>query len=240
MAITTKALLHEYVLRELGQPLVQVELATEHIDDSINDSIKLFSEFAFDGEMEETVIIEVDGNNSYSLPVEITSIIKVSQGGTSSIGNFGAMYGAGFVPNIWSETFFTGDVSGIMNSVIGISSTRAQLDKFFGDDLAYDFNAYKKKLRIFEPYTGPLLVHYTKEYIPEAIDYIFDATWVKKYSVALSRMKQSTVTGKYQQTLVGGAMINHENMRALAEQEIQTLKEDLQLQYSGPAPIFIG
>jgi hypothetical protein len=103
---------------------------------------------------------------------------------------------AGFVPNIWSEQFFTGNVSGIMGAVIGISSTRAQLDKFFGDDLMYDFNAFNKKLRLFEPFEGNLLIHYTKEYIPEAVDYIYDATWVKRYAVVLSRLKQSIIAGK--------------------------------------------
>jgi hypothetical protein len=57
---------------------------------------------------------------------------------------------------------------------------------------------------------------------------------------AQARLIQSTVTGKYSQTLVGGATINYSEMRALAQEEIQILKEELQTQYAGPAPIFVG
>lgn len=239
MAITTRDDLHDYILRQLGEPLVQVELVSDHIDDSINESIKLFSEFAFDGELEETVILTVDGSGVYDLPPAITAIMKVSQGG-AGIGNFGANFGSGFAPDIWSEQFFPGSTSGIVDSILGISATRSQLDKFFGNDIYYDFNSFSKKLRLFEPYSGDLIVHYSKEYIPEPTDYIFDANWVKAYSVARARMLQSTITGKFDQALVGGARINYDNMRSLAEQELDRLKEELISHYAGPAPISIA
>ena len=240
--INTKELLKEYILRQLGAPILQVELHDDHLEDVIDSTIKEFSEFAYDGELEEAVILQVSGKGDYVLPNDIQAIMKVAQGGTGSLTNFGNNFGAGFTPNIWSEQFFagSGNISGIIESVVALSSTRAQLDKFFGDDLAYSFNSNRKILRLFEPYSGKLLIYYAKEYIPESVDYIYDQTWVKKMCTARARLIQSTTTGKYSQQLVGGGMINYSDMRSLAESEIAELKEDLQLQYAGPAPMLVG
>jgi len=243
MKIKTRESLYEYILRQLGSDYINVEVSEDSLDDLVSDTIKEFSEFAFDGELEETVIVDVDGSGVYTLPSDIQTVIKVSQGNNSgSLTNFGANFGNGFVPDIWSEQYFshTNGITGLVNTVIGISNTRAELDKFFGNDLAYDFNSHRKILRLFEPYTGKLLIHYTKEYIPEDIDYIYDATWVKRMCTAQARLIQSTVTGKYSQTLVGGGTINYSDMRSLAEQEIEQLREDLREKYTGPAPILVG
>jgi len=243
MAINTQVLLREYILRQLGAPSVGVELTTEQLDDCINSTIQEFTQFAYDGELEDTVILDVNGKGDYQLPVTITSIIKVSQGSVGALANFGGAYGKGYVPDIWSQQFFSlssSGVTGIINSIIGISITQSMLEKFMGDDIAWSFSPHKKILRLFEPYAGPIVVHYSHEYIPDATDYIFDQTWVKKMSVAQARLAQSTVVGKYDQALVGGARINYQDMRALAQEEIQQLREDLQLQYAGPAPVLIG
>lgn len=243
MAINTKILLRDYIKRQLGAPLVQVEVDDTQLDDVIDATIKEFTSFAYAGELEDTVMLDVNGKGDYQLPVTITSIIKVSEGSLGALANFGGNYGKGYVPDMWSEQFFslsTSGVTGIINSVIGISATQSMLDKFMGNDMAYSFSPNKKVLRLFEPYSGTIIVHYTAEYIADAVDYIFDQTWVKKMCVAQARMLQSTVTGKYDANLVGGTRINYQDMRALAEQEIEQLREDLQNQYAGPAPILVG
>ena len=241
--ITNREALKEYILRQLGAPLVNVELHDDHLEDIISATIKEFSEFAYDGELEEVALLNVDGSGLYNLPFHIQSIIKVSKGGASGLTNFSSNYGSGFVPDVWSSMWtnnLNGAIGSITNAIITVSSMRSQMEKFMGDDMNYDFNSHRKTLRLFEDHTGPLLVWYTHEYIPEAEDYIYDQNWVKKMCTAQARMVQSTITGKYDQALVGGARINYQDMRARAEQEILELKEDLQLQYAGTAPILIG
>lgn len=240
MAINTHDLLQEYILRQLGAPSVSVELTEDQIADCINTSIQQFTEFAYDGELEETVVIEVDGSGSYKLPDSIQTIIKVARGGSGSLTNFAGAYGPSLVPDIWSNQYHTGGTTGIINSIIGISTTTAMLDKFFGDDMSFDFSSHKKRLRLFQSYTGPLMIHYTASYTPDAVDYIYDQQWVKKMAVALARLQQSTVVGKYDQALVGGARINYNDMRSLAQEEITLLKEELQSQFAGPAPVMVS
>jgi hypothetical protein len=236
MAIQTEDELKEYIKRQLGYPSVNVEVTDDQLSDVIGRSIKEFSEFAYDGELVETVSININGAGTYVLPSNIMSIAKVSQG-NNSIGDFDAKFGTGFVPDYWTDTMNAGM---LVNGLVAISNTRATLNKFFGDDLYYDFNQSKSTLRIFEDYSGLALIEYTKEYIPDAVDKIYNQSWVQDMSVAQARLIQARVTGKFDQSIVGGATINHGDMRAEAEAEIEYLKEKLISTYAGPAGIWIA
>jgi hypothetical protein len=238
--ITSKNLLKEYILRQLGAPTVEVEVDDEQMDDVINNAVQRFTEFAY-GTLEEVVLLDIDGTGEYALPDAITNILAVSKGGAVNLTNFGANFG-GMVPNIWSDQFFTGSLTGgIVQSIMTVSATRSLLDKYFTDQLSYHFNPHKKTLKVQENYKGRIIVHYQYEYIAnDANDFIFDHQWIKAYTVAKCKLLQSDILGKYDQTLIGGARINHEKMQSRAEQEIDKLEEDLLSKWSDPAPILIG
>lgn len=226
----------DYIKRKLGYPTVRVELTSEQIQDCIDYSIKEFSSFALDGELQEVAIITVDGTGSYDLPHFITSIKDVR-----SISNY-SNYGSNYVPDRWSELYnnmFSNSAIGI-TAIVTISSELSIFQKYMTREVNYSFNAYKAKLRLFENYSGNLLVNYTYEYIPDKVDKIFNHQWVKDMSVAQARMEQSTITGKYNTPLIGGSTINYDNMRSLAESEIESLKDQLFSKYGGPAPILIA
>ena len=177
-----------------------------------------------------TVIVEINGAGEYVMPEAMTNIIKISKGSTSNLTNFSANFGAGYVPNLWSEQFFTGSLTGdIIPSIVAISTTKAILDKYFADDIVYNFNHLSKKLQVLEGYYGGVVIHYQYEYIAnEDDDLVYNHEWIKKYSKAQCKLLQSDVTGKFDQALVGGARINHEKMQQRAEQEIEKLKADIE------------
>ena len=51
MALTSNEQLKEYILRQLGAPLVQVEVSDEQMNDIINTTIQEYSNFALEGEL---------------------------------------------------------------------------------------------------------------------------------------------------------------------------------------------
>lgn len=233
--IKTKDELSDYILRQLGAPTVEVELTQDQLDDCIDYSIKEFSSFAYDGELREAVVLTVDGRGQYKLPFFITSIIAVK--GIQGFQN----YGANYIPDRWSEEFyqaFESNSSGV-DAIISISNNYTMYEKYMYAEINYDFNPHKSTLYLLQEFKGNLVIHYTYEYTPEKIDKIYDQQWVKDMSVARARLQQSTVVGKYTQTLIGGASINFDNMRSLAEAEIENLKEQLFSKYGGPAPIMV-
>lgn len=239
--ITTKAALTEYVKSQLGAPTINIEVTDDQIGQIIDDTVQKFTEYAY-GDLEETVIVELTGKAEYPMPDTITNIIKVSKGATSNITNFGSNFGAGYVPNIWSEQFFTSSLTGdIIPGIIALSTTKAVLDKYFGDDLAYNFNYLKKTLQVMENYKGPCVIHYQYEYLAnEDGDFVYNHEWVKAYTKAKVKELWGTVTGKFDQALVGGARINYDRLLSEAQLEIEKLNEELLNKWSDPAPIDVA
>lgn len=241
MRINTKAQLTDYIRTTLGEPIIRLDVTPQQISQIIDFSINKFSEYAY-GTLEDTVVVEFNGMGEYPMPDTITNILKLSRGSTSNLTNFSANFGAGYVPDIWSSQFFSGSLTGdIIPAIIGISTTKAVLDKFFGDDIAYNFNPYKKMIKLLQNYKGPAVIHYQYEYLAdEDEDYIYNHEWIKDYCVAKVRYQWGNNTGKIEQTLIGGARINYADMKSEASAEIERLDELLITKFSDPCPIFVG
>lgn len=239
--ITTKEALIEYIKTTLGAPIISVNISDTQIEQIIDNSIQKFTEYAY-GTLEATFIVQINGKGDYPMPDTMTNLIKLSKGSTSNLTNFSANFGAGYVPNLWSEQFFSGSLTGdIIPAIIGISTTKAVLDKFFGDDIVCNFNPYKKMLYVLENYLGPAVIHYQYEYLADDTgDLIFNHEWIKDYVVAKCRYQWGNNTGKLDQTLIGGARINYADMKSEATAEIDRLNEELLSRWADPAPIAIG
>lgn len=239
--IDSKQKLVDYVKMQLGHPVITVEVPTPQIEQIIDDAVNKFTEYAY-GTLEGTVLIQLSGKKDYVMPNTMTNVIKLSKGGTSNLTNFSANFGAGYVPNLWSEQFFSGTLTGnIVPGILSISTTTAMLDKFLGDDIVYNFNPHKKVLQVLEDYNGPVILHYKYEYLADDNnDLVFNHEWVKAYSKAKVKELWGTITGKYDQALVGGARINYDRMLTEAQTEIEKLDEQLLTKWSDPCPIAIG
>jgi len=238
--LNTKEKLRNYVKSQLGFPTINIEVTDEQISEIIDDSIQKYTEYAW-GILEGTVIVQINGVGEYPMPDTITNLIKLSKGSTSNITNFSANFGSGYVPDLWSQHFFTGSLTGdIIPGIVAISTTKAILDKFFGDDIVYNFNPHKKILQVLENYNGPAVLHYQYEYLADEEDFIFDHEWIKSYTKSQTKFLWGIITGKYSQNLVGGASINYSDMKSEAEQEIQKLDEELLTKWSDPCPISIA
>lgn len=241
--ITTKTGLIDYIKQQLGYPTIKIEVTDAQIGQIIDDSVQKFTEYAY-GTLEDSVIIQLNGPGEYAMPDTITNIIKLSKGGAANQLNFNLNFGAGQVPNIWSEQFFSGAgsiVGNIIPMIVSISTNKSILEKYFGDDLYYNFNYMKKTLQVLENYSGAAVLHYQYEYLAdEAGDYVYNHEWIKGYTVSKTKMLWGTVTGKYDQALVGGARINYGDMKSEAQQELEFWNEQLLTKWSDPAPVSVA
>lgn len=240
--IKTKAALREYIKSQLGAPTITIEVTDTQIDQIIDDAVQKFTEYAY-GTLEDIVVLQINGTGTYDLPDTITNIIKLSRGGGSNMMNFNAQFG-GYVPNIWSQQFFSGSGSflgDLIPTIVSISNLKVNLEKYFGDDIYYNFNHLNKQLQVLEPFEGVAALHYQYEYLADDNnDLVFNHEWIKGYTTSKVKMLWGTVTGKYDQALVGGARINYDAMKSEAQQEIDIWNEQLLTKWSDPAPISIA
>jgi len=239
--LKTKTALTSYIKSQLGSPTINVEPTTDQIGEIIDDAIQRFTEYAY-GTLEATALLELSGIGDYTVPDTVTNIIKISQGATSNITNFSSNFGSGYVPDMWSEQFFSSSPTAeIMGGVIAISNTQAILDKYFGDDIIFNFNPWSKNLNIMQNVNGTVVIHFQYEYIAnDANDLIFNHEWIKDYTKAKTKELWSIVTGKFDQSLVGGARINYDKMAQEAAADIEKLEGELLTKWSDPAPIDVS
>jgi len=131
-------------------------------------------------------------------------------------------------------------MDGVTNAYASIAQ-RDTLQALLGRGVNFEYNSNTKILRVFEPIAGNFVIEASVEYVPNTeYDEVYSHPWVKDYAVAMTRRLWSTVTGKYSQSLVGGAEINYDKMQTEAEQMIEKLDEDLLNKYSEALGIFSG
>lgn len=239
--ITSKSMLIDYIKSTLGAPIIKVDVTDTQIENIIDNAVQKFTEYAY-GTLEAAVVIQLNGKGEYAMPDTMTNLLKLSKGGTSNLTNFNANFGSGYVPNIWSQQYFSGSLTGdIIPAIIGISTTTAMLEKYFGDDIVYNFNPHRKILQVLEAFEGPAVLYYQYEYLAdEQNDLIYNHEWIKEYTVAQTRYQWGNNTGKIDREIVGGGKINYNDMKSEATAEIERLNGELLTRWADPAPIAIS
>lgn len=238
--ITSKSALIDYIKSTLGAPIIKVDVTDTQIENIIDNAVQKFTEYAY-GTLEAAVVIQLNGKGEYAMPDTMTNLLKLSKGGTSNLTNFNANFGSGYVPNIWSQQYFSGSLTGdIIPAIIGISTTTAMLEKYFGDDIVYNFNPHRKVLQVLEAFEGPAVLYYQYEYLAdEQNDLIYNHEWIKEYTVAQTRYQWGNNTGKIDREIVGGGKINYSDMKSEATAEIERLNSELLTRWADPAPVSI-
>ena len=234
MRIYSKKDLIQYIRGQLGEPLIKVEVTDFQISEMIDSAVQKFTEYC-GKTLEQSVVIQLHGAKEYPMPDKITNIISLKTGLTGNITDFSANFGD-YVPNIWSDMFFAGALTGdIIPNILMVSTTTTLIEKYFGTDVYYNFNSDKKVLQVFDPYEGPAVLHYQYEYIAnEEHDLIYNHEWIKAYCIAKTKEIWGSIVGKYSQSLVGGAQINYGDIKSEAQTEIEKLDQELLDKWSDP------
>jgi len=163
------------------------------------------------------------------------------QGEVSSLTTGSATGANGVAGGVAGGPGSSGTYADRLTDAFVIRSQRDSMQALVGVGVNFEFNANTKILRVFEQIQGPFVVEAAAEYIPNPeYDEIYSHPWVKDYAVALTRRLWSTITGKYSQSLVGGAEINFDKMQQEAEAELERLNEDLLNKYSEALGVFSG
>lgn len=235
--INTSDKLIQYIKRQLGEPVIRVEVPDESIEDIIYETIRTFTEFNWEGEIEKALVIQTQGKGYYEFREPVTEVFEVKGSSSQSGMNFQQNYGQGYVPDFWID--ISNNMTDIMSTMVTVSGMQALTEKYFSKDPKWAFSQGRNQLQLLEDYKGPILVHYQTLYEPNEVDMIYNHPWIKEYCVQKTKFLWGTITGKYSQSLVGGQQINYSDMKQEAEQELSRLNEELLTRYTDPQPISI-
>lgn len=245
--ITTREMLHEYILSKLGAPVIDVEVTKDQINYCIDDAIKEFTEVADDGNETEILVLELKDNvKEYVIDGRIKSIKNLSISSSTGINNI--ILGGGifltptelFANSVTMGALSTGVSNTLSNLTVALSNV-SMYNTLFKVQVRYDFNEYTKRLKFFEPVykkADRVLLECYLNYFPQEVDYIYDNVWVKAYATALVKLTWGNNVGKYDATLIGGAKINFGRLIDEANHEIEELKKELYSKWVAPLGVY--
>lgn len=253
--IQTKKQFKDYILRQLGSPVVNIEITDDQLDDVIDNALELFMQQAYSGVVERFVKLDiVEGQQSYMLPYDTFAILEIKGYEMGGIANT--------VPsNIFSMSqFIASDLYRGVGKIDLLSyeitnEFLATLDLMFSKKFTFDFNCVSKELFLYEkpPINQPVLVHTYLKNVPTYVNNpivgqppiegtnLYNELIVKNLATAYARRQWADNLMKYNgSALPNGLVIDVPSISARAEADILKYETEIEEVYSLPCDWMIG
>lgn len=241
---TTLTDLKLYIKRQLGDPVINIEIADSQMDDRIAEALDHFKEFHADGTDEAVYLLSVtDGTSVYTLPSQIEQVVRVFPDN-----NFLISDGEAFqIPLYWSGQGYPSQFGSIdymvevnLADMQFIRQKLALTNKFFEKNPRFDFNATTKRFALYEAPEADTVIALKVFQADTDATKLYDNKWFKKYAVALCGIQWGINVTKYSNvSLPGGASLNGEGIETRYLTKKEELEEELQ-RYMEPPDIYSG
>lgn len=246
MAVTTRQGLIDYCLRALGEPVVEINVDDQQVEDRIDEAIDYFRQYHFDG-IEKIYmkhqITQEDITNKYvtlnDLIFGVTRVFPVASGTSTSKSIFDLQYQLRL-----NDLYDLTSTSVIYYTMV--MSHLALLDMTLNGHPIYRFNRLNNRLYIDTIWQEKMeagnfiLVECYRALDPTEAPKVYDNYWLKHYATALIKKQWATNIKKFNGLqLPGGVTIDGDKLYQEANDEIKQLEDDL-MNKSAPLEFMMG
>lgn len=246
MATSTRPDLIDYCRRSLGEPVIELNIDDQQVEDRVDEAIEYFRQYHFDG-IEKIYlkheITQTDIDNKYitvpDLIYGITRVFPVASGTSTSKSIFDLQY-----------QLRLNDLYDLTSTSIiyytQVMSHLALLDLELNGHPLYRFNRLSGKLYIEASWQDEMqvgnfiLVECYRALDPAAAPKLYNDQWLKHYVTALIKKQWATNIKKFQgMQLPGGVTIDGDSLYKEAIEEIKDLETEM-LNKAAPLDWFLG
>jgi hypothetical protein len=264
--VNSKDAIIKYALRNLGYPVIEINVDYEQCLDRVDDALELFAERHFDGVEKvyfkhqvtsDTIVNKVIHTDTLLNPSGVTgdgpdgttivSVIKLFRfGGFANIGMFDVRYQMALT-DYFGINRGLGSQSGM--GLATYDSTKRyinMIEQFFAPEKAIRFNKVSNKIYIdgimSDTAAGDyLIIEAYAALNPEVYTEIYDDRLMKKYVTALIKKQWGSNMSKFDGVqLPGGITTKGAQIYGEAVQEIQAIEQELISTMELPSDFFIG
>lgn len=250
MAIpTTRESFKDYVKRRLGHPVVEVNLDEDQFEDRIDDALRFWQEYHFDGTEKLLVSHLVDDDDITNKYLDLTaslndSIIGISRmlstsGQTTNM--FSVRYQMAFndiatystrgvreMSNYWMRLSHLNMVQDLISGMSNLRFNRVTNKVYIDWDWDKDVSA------------GDYIVLETYQKVGDATE-LWNNTFLKNYATALVKEQWGMNLSKFEGVqLPGGVTLNGRAILEDARAEIAQLKEQMSTSFELPVDFLVG
>lgn len=228
-----------YIKRKLGDPVVDIEITDEQLDDLINDTLLKYVEQATDGtSLRWKVVNLTDGVFEYDLGFDTQVVLKVYEESGNKY-DIEAVFPDKMIADSFGSMLQAGD---IMTYDL-TKKFLEQLNFMFTDQMGFDFNSTSKKLYLTNT-TGKTKVgvlYYQILNYSDSSSSIYSNQWIRDYAVAMAKYQWGFNLLKYEGSILPeGMTINASAIMDEGKQEIEKLDLDLFEKHTNPPLFFMG
>ena len=246
MAVTTRQGLIDYCLRELGEPVVEINVDDQQVEDRVDEAIEFFRQYHYDGVEKmylKTIITQEDIDRKYievsDLVYGITRVFPVASGTSTSKSIFDLQYQLRL-----NDLYDLTSTSVVYYTQV--MSHLALLDQTLNGHPIYRFNRLNNRLYIDTIWQEKMevgnyiLVECYRALDPATAPRMYGDSWLKHYTTALIKKQWGTNLKKFSgMSLPGGVTIDGDKLYQEAKDEIKELEEDLRNK-SAPLEFMMG
>ena len=242
----TREQLKQYCLRNLGHPVIEVNVDDDQLEDRIDEAIQIWNDYHYDGAeiiyLKHQVTASDITNEYISVGESIKSIIKVFPIDSTS-GNIN-MFDVRYQLRL-NDIF---DLSKQQLSGYTMAMQHLSLiENLFNQSPSFRFNRHSDKIYLDIDWDKELTVNKYllfecyKAVDPEDLTDAYNDLWLKKYVTAIFKRQWGSNLLKYEgMQLPGGTTLNGRQIFDDATTEIQMLDDEIYTKYQLPDDFIVG
>lgn len=240
----------DYCKRRLGEPVIEVNVDEDQLEDRVDEAIQYYQEFHSDATHRAYVSHQLtadDITNKYittSSNVHFVSrVFPLISSQTASKNIFNLRYQM-HLSELTDMSQFAGDIAYYEQ----IQQYLSLLDQTLNGQAMVDFARRQNRIYFFghiedlDVKEGDYVVYeYYSTIDPDSHTTIYNDMWLKEYTTALIKQQWGMNLIKFEgMQLPGGVILNGRQLFDDATGEIQDLRERIRLEHEMPADFFIG
>lgn len=236
----------EYCLRQLGSPVIDIEVDNDQIEDRIDEALTFFREYHYSGTERTFLKHEITATDVKNRYIEVNDTVFAIN---RVFGLSDTLLSGSNLFNVQYEITLNDLYNFTSESLVPYYLAQRHyelLDFFFARDSSFRFNLHTNKLYIDTNWdenlvAGGFVVADAYVFVdPATYTSLWGERWLQRYCTALIKKQWGSHLKKFTTTLPGGMQVNGEAIYSEAIEEIGVLEEKMIRAYSLPADVMIG
>jgi hypothetical protein len=243
---TTRATLQDYCLRNLGAPVIEINVDEDQIEDRTDDALQFYQEFHSDGVIREYLKHELTAtditNNYITVADSVTNIVRMLKINASS---GSVLFDMGYHMRM-NDIFMLQGLSTQLQSYEQSQQKLSLIDHTLNTEEHIRFSRHMNRVHMDEGYgdlvAGEFIVLEVMSIIdPGTHADVYNDLYLKKYLTALIKRQWGSNMMKFDGfQLPGGITMNGRQMFEDAIEEIAGLEEECRLMWAMPDNFLMG
>lgn len=243
---TTRATLQDYCLRNLGAPVIEINVDEDQLEDRTDEALQFYQEYHSDGVIREYLKHELTANditNNYiTVADSVTNVVRMLKitGTTGS-----SLFDMGYHMRL-NDIFMLQGLGAQTQEYIQSQQKLSLIDHRLNSEEHIRFSRHMNRVHMDEGYgdlkAGEFIVLEVMSIIdPGTYADVFNDLYLKKYLTALIKRQWGANLMKFQDfQLPGGITLNGRQIYEDAIEEIQGLEEECRLIWAMPDNFLMG